>query len=1133
MAASCASGSTAKRRAGSCSRVAGNEKYRVSAALVEEFPVNDSCSDMRSQDSRPPGAQDGGSRSPPQDPSTCGSPADVSFGDCGVCGAALRPERSPQLLPCLHSLCGSCTPPQGPRESARECPVCKQSYTLLEVIDNPFLKYSASPSGAQEINKCSGCEEFAVSGWCVQCGEALCSVCVSAHQRVRVTRDHTVLPQRFPSDSTPTVFCRTHKEEPVMLFCKSCNQLTCRDCQLTFHRNHSYQFLHEALTSQREQIENLLARLRQQRDTVKQSLLDLDGRLLDLTAMKSRLKDELQETLVRIRYVLMKRSVMLFKDVQELCGSEAERVTERQATLRRLGQRQDHVLSFTEKALATGNHFALLSSKRQIQLQLEDILSQNVLPAASMMDLKFHCDQDFCNRISRFGKIITKEVPFARSDAHASPKQTQNWQFQSQGVSTSKPLGSQSYSSVSIVVPSSPTQCQAEPSQIISTSVRCAPNALQQPCVGSPRATATSGSSLAPAALSHSTQSASSNRISLPSPLLSVQHQTRLKRLKNNKTWSFHNYQPKRPRLAPHPVCPVTPDAFQFPTRESQPSAPSSLAILKSFSSPVRLYPVTLSPIVIASEPPTTGVLNINNDTINTCTVQAITQTLSTQVQNAVPAEPWHMGLAIESVKSLSDTSSCQEQQPLKNQSGYLPVKAPADSPCERAAPAASCGRNPDMDKQSQVGENEPTSTVTETENAFPAEVLETEGLLYEKLQGQERATESANGAPTVTLKPLGQACTEQDPQSITSSRADSKNPSEEELPSAVQAELMADQKLDTENMKVPTSFQELLEGPTSEISSAFCKTLRSGSVDSLRKVVLRDLSFRNWLPQVSVLRLPISPPLPNQPLPQFRLLPTSSTHKVLLQVIDGSHQSVSVNSMGTCKLLDLPASHWVKGKDCVACRTPGELQLCVDCGRGFHSDCHIPPLSSTTCMEWKCLLCWDLSDNDPYSTERERRPSLSLPDQKKCEYLLLALICNPHSTVLFHTVQLSSHYIDIKLIRGRLLRKQSPSYRTPSEFVSDIWVLLDTLLDISKETNLVVKLQEFFQKELSKTFGKTLHPSLLKCPNSRFIGGPEDEGMQRSGKTVKSTEGLEQGNPDVPLEDCCLDGGRGTENDK
>lgn len=36
----------------------------------------------------------------------------------------------------------------------------------------------------------------------------------------------------------PTKFCRLHPSEPLKIFCFTCNQLTCRDCQLMSHMNH-------------------------------------------------------------------------------------------------------------------------------------------------------------------------------------------------------------------------------------------------------------------------------------------------------------------------------------------------------------------------------------------------------------------------------------------------------------------------------------------------------------------------------------------------------------------------------------------------------------------------------------------------------------------------------------------------------------------------------------------------------------------------------------------------------------------------------------------------------------------------------------------------------------------------------
>lgn len=35
-----------------------------------------------------------------------------------------------------------------------------------------------------------------------------------------------------------TVYCSVHKQEPLMIFCDTCDTLTCRDCQLNAHKDH-------------------------------------------------------------------------------------------------------------------------------------------------------------------------------------------------------------------------------------------------------------------------------------------------------------------------------------------------------------------------------------------------------------------------------------------------------------------------------------------------------------------------------------------------------------------------------------------------------------------------------------------------------------------------------------------------------------------------------------------------------------------------------------------------------------------------------------------------------------------------------------------------------------------------------
>ncbi|XP_072572254.1 uncharacterized protein trim33l isoform X3 [Paramormyrops kingsleyae] len=1002
----------------------------------------------------------------PLPPPTGAAPGPDSLGFCGTCGTFLGPDRNPQLLPCLHSLCQACTLPQGPRGSRRECPVCERSYTSLEVTANRFLKGPAVQSSTQ-VSKCAGCEDFAVSGWCVECGEALCSICVSAHQRVRVTRDHTVLHQKLPTDSVPTVFCSTHKEEVMKLFCMSCNQLTCRDCQLTYHRNHRYQFLHEAVTTQREQIESLVMRVRQQREMVSQSLQDLDGRLQDLTGLKSKLKDEMQEALVRMRYILMKRSVKLFKDVEGLCGSEVERVTERQATLKKLKARLTYVLAFTDNALETGNDIALLSNKRQIQVALEDILSQNSLPATSMMDVMFHCDQEICSRITKFGKIITKEVPFARLSFHCPPSKAPEQTLHPRGFAP--PQASTPYASV---LPFS----SANPCTIAAASFPPPP----PPPATTSRAAFTSNPSSVPPSSARSTQPPVSQ---VPSP--SIRHHAAASQLQNSKkTWSFHNYQPKKPKLASDLASASLNPSHCFGFGLQPPGSSLSVPPL-TLSSPAVVHPVTPS-VIIVSDSPAANVLNVSSDVKKMRPFQP-----SESVHHQTAPELWNMGFSIQSVRSLSDNSPGKDEMSFKSPPCPLPVKAIADSPCERAPPAGS-GRESGVDKRTQAAENEPTSTVAEAESLFlvdAGDVEESDQREDQSLCSEKRQKEGSTFSP---------------------SNVEGNAPGGPELSKGSHPTTEPPQKSHGRNAWTPSSFRELLERPvnSSPDKTAFLKLQQPTSLWDLlvtdRQAASQSgssgsMSKHDGSEETGDSRKAGSS-RPSELMP--RLTPVSLQQD---QTADGD---------------DGPSFPWSPCGGCLSSSpppvTPYPSFACSLAPPRTESCFRLP--MTTSRGEWKCLLCQDLSDNeDPYSTERERRPTLSLVDQKKCEYLLLTLLCKKDGDVLQRSAQLSSNYIDISLIRGRLLRKLSPSYRTPSEFVSDVWVLLDTMLDVSEETVSIEKLHRFFQENLNKTFGKTLHPSLLRFPDNKAPESQVGAKSMEPSETLKRTQDMATATQDVP----------------
>ncbi|KAJ8335162.1 hypothetical protein SKAU_G00408010 [Synaphobranchus kaupii] len=197
------------------------------------------------------------------------------------------------------------------------------------------------------------------------------------------------------------------------------------------------------------------------------------------------------------------------------------------------------------------------------------------------------------------------------------------------------------------------------------------------------------------------------------------------------------------------------------------------------------------------------------------------------------------------------------------------------------------------------------------------------------------------------------------------------------------------------------------------------------------------------------------------------------------------------------------------RSKLCVVCHEAGTLIKCSDCGRGFHHDCHLIPITTSDSDRWQCMVCEDLSDIRVHQSRvSKRNPALDFPDQRKCEHVFLTLISTNYSTLLYRQPELlphSSRYVDIALIRDRLLQKLSPAYLSPSEFVSDVWLLLSTLSKSSNDAKPVARLQRTFQMALRKAFGTSLHPSLLELPP-----GKEEEGA-KVGTEARGSEEVRQ----------------------
>ncbi|XP_040894596.1 transcription intermediary factor 1-alpha-like [Toxotes jaculatrix] len=348
-------------------------------------------------------------------------------------------SREPKLLPCLHSFCKKCLPspsrnlsmteaPNSLVDSATKplnvirCPVCRQECMEADVVENVFVKDSAeAPSSTVErtVQLCMTCDDNTeAAGFCVDCVEYLCATCVEAHQRVKFTKDHTIrhkteVSQEVHGVSTQRpMFCDIHKQEPLKLFCETCDQLTCRDCQLVKHKDHNYQFLEDAYKNHKQHMECMTLQLQEKKKLIEEVSDSINNGLLQVDQNRTSVHNEIKKSICSLILDINKKGKTLVNQLEAVTKDHESVLRKQQEDIGYLSRHLDHVINFTKWATAKNGGMALLYCKRLILFQIGNLLrakcSTSFIPQSTV---RFQCRSSYWASNIDLGSLVVESVP--------------------------------------------------------------------------------------------------------------------------------------------------------------------------------------------------------------------------------------------------------------------------------------------------------------------------------------------------------------------------------------------------------------------------------------------------------------------------------------------------------------------------------------------------------------------------------------------------------------------------------------------------------------------------------------------------------------------------------------------------
>ncbi|KYN01662.1 PREDICTED: E3 ubiquitin-protein ligase TRIM33 isoform X2 [Cyphomyrmex costatus] len=363
---------------------------------------------------------------------------------CVFCNKVFTMGDDPKLLECLHAACTMCVNNKISDHNTSVdmdillesnvimCHVCNVTSQVENLIENRFLSKLLEEESdvglddeakeAEEEKKCTSCHDnINATSWCMECEEFICENCVMAHQRLKITKDHVIKPKDEIVNDRDNVkrgnkkipgylFCTIHSHEQLSLFCQTCDRLTCRDCQLSEHRDHKYKFIHEIAAETRTSMSILLKEVSYKRVLLKSAMKVIEDRQILILEKKKSLVQDITQMVVQLTNAINTRGKQLVMRLNEVCDQKQNTLNEKKVALDQLSRLTDHCILFGTHALKKGSDMELLYSKRSVTSHLQRIKSRRADIPNPEIPVRIHLSlekvPDLIKVVSSIGAIV-------------------------------------------------------------------------------------------------------------------------------------------------------------------------------------------------------------------------------------------------------------------------------------------------------------------------------------------------------------------------------------------------------------------------------------------------------------------------------------------------------------------------------------------------------------------------------------------------------------------------------------------------------------------------------------------------------------------------------------------------------
>lgn len=214
-----------------------------------------------------------------------------------------------------------------------DIPDPKSSATLLEgILQNLSIPEDTETQDFVKRRSCHCDDGVIATSYCSYCKDYLCAKCVSAHNRVKLTRDHpiesiqnleSIASSEFPNYLNFTTrssqqTCNEHSGGILQLYCELCATAICNKCAILNHSGHNIQYLQQVIGSSKTALLSLISQSRAKTDSYQKLSKDVLATIKNLEMQTGAICVEIKNVFHNLMSMLEQREQELINNVQKV-----------------------------------------------------------------------------------------------------------------------------------------------------------------------------------------------------------------------------------------------------------------------------------------------------------------------------------------------------------------------------------------------------------------------------------------------------------------------------------------------------------------------------------------------------------------------------------------------------------------------------------------------------------------------------------------------------------------------------------------------------------------------------------------------------------------------------------------------